>query len=165
MTMNAKKQPAKDSAKTASAKSLPISPHTPLPSPSSFPKTTLKGKEGREEDAGTRTGMERGFFESWNAAAAANGWSVAKAMTSSRSAAFKARIKNDYFRDHWQEAIERMKESSFFKGVNARSWLGDIDFFLRPDSVVKIMEGKYDDRSHNYRKPRESTDHSKGFWQ
>jgi hypothetical protein len=66
-----------------------------------------------------------------------------QSVTTKRKAALSSRMKDPYFRDHWQEAISKIGESEFLKGNNDRGWRADIDWFLRPDSVTKIMEGKY----------------------
>ena len=34
--------------------------------------------------------------------------------------------------------------SPFCLGAGSRGWKADIDWFLRPDTVTRIMEGKYD---------------------
>jgi len=34
-------------------------------------------------------------------------------------------------------------DSPFLLGENDRGWRADIDWFLRPDSVTRILEGKY----------------------
>jgi hypothetical protein len=64
--------------------------------------------------------------------------------TKKRATAFKERIKDPHFRDNWAAGLERMKSSLFCQGHNDRGWKADIDFFLRPDTLAKILEGKYD---------------------
>jgi len=41
-------------------------------------------------------------------------------------------------------AINKMAACPFLLGQNQRRWRADIDWFLQPDSVAKILEGKYD---------------------
>lgn len=43
----------------------------------------------------------------------------------------------------------RIQKSSFCQGKNDRGWVASFDWFIRPDTVVKIMEGKYDDHIVN----------------
>jgi hypothetical protein len=39
-----------------------------------------------------------------------------------------------------------MAASKFCCGDSDRGWSADIDFFLKPDTHVKVNEGKYDDK-------------------
>lgn len=66
--------------------------------------------------------------------------------TAKRKVAAKARWADKYWRENWREAVERAAGSSFLTGQNDRGWVMDLEFFLRPDTVTKILEGKYDDR-------------------
>lgn len=65
-------------------------------------------------------------------------------VTSKRREKIAARWRETFFKAHWKEAIEKAKKSAFLRGENDRKWKADIDWFLRPDSVTKIVEGKYD---------------------
>lgn len=66
--------------------------------------------------------------------------------TSKRQTAFRQRWKNPAWRDSWRQAIARAAASEFCRGVNDRAWLADLEWFLKPDTVTKLIEGKYDDR-------------------
>lgn len=66
--------------------------------------------------------------------------------TAKRKIAAKLRWMDEHWRSHWREAAERARESAFLSGRNDRGWVMDLEFFLRPDTVTKILEGKYDDR-------------------
>ena len=46
-------------------------------------------------------------------------------------------------------ALDRVRSSSFCRGQNDRGWRADLDWFLRPDTVTKLLEGKYEDRNGN----------------
>ena len=71
--------------------------------------------------------------------------SECKVITDKRKVALKSRLQDAYFQKHWLQAIVKVRASAFCLGKNERGWKADIDWFLRPDSVPKIMEGKYDD--------------------
>lgn len=47
----------------------------------------------------------------------------------------------------WGEIFERMKASSFIQGDNDRNWIADFDWLLQKDSIDKLFDGKYDNRS------------------
>ena len=69
-------------------------------------------------------------------------------MTAKRKTALAARWREPFWRDHWRQALERAGPSTFLRGSNDRNWVIDFEFFLKPDSVAKILEGKYDNRTH-----------------
>jgi hypothetical protein len=78
-------------------------------------------------------------------------WNAAPCVKCSRVAGKRrivltARNRDPYFREHWRAAISRVADCQFLRGENDRGWVADVDWFLRPDTVLKIMEGKYDDR-------------------
>lgn len=65
-----------------------------------------------------------------------------------------ARIKNEYFREHVVEAVEKMGASAFCNGNNDRKWTATIDFLLANDNnFVKALEGRYDDRGNENEDP------------
>lgn len=69
-----------------------------------------------------------------------------RSCTNKRKTSFTARMKDQFFRENWKAGIDRIAASDFCTGKNSTGWRADIDFFLRDGSLVKIMEGKYDNR-------------------
>ena len=63
-------------------------------------------------------------------------------LTNKRRAALVQRIQ-DYGIDDCVKAVKIANETPFMTGKNDRGWKADIEFFLRPDSIAKILEGKY----------------------
>lgn len=60
-----------------------------------------------------------------------------------RTKSLKLRSLDPYFLNHWKEAMEVMKSSKFHRGEDGdRGWIATVDWFLKPDSVVKLMERK-----------------------
>jgi hypothetical protein len=66
-----------------------------------------------------------------------------------------------------KKAIDRIVVSDFCNGKGERGWEADIDFLLRPDTITKILEGKYDNQTTtfaSYEQRTESDSNSlKGF--
>lgn len=97
----------------------------------------------------------------FNAVAAPLKLSTCQKLSPKRLQACKARI-----RDHGLEAIltaiQRIPDSSFLCGRSGNWGGANIDFLLRPDSVTKILEGRYDDRTAN-RTGQSADDHRDGF--
>jgi hypothetical protein len=53
-----------------------------------------------------------------------------------------------FFVDNWQDAVKKIGSIPGLCGKSGDgTWRADVDWFLRPDSIVKIMEGKYDNWS------------------
>jgi hypothetical protein len=69
-----------------------------------------------------------------------------KSLTKSRRDSLNARLKETFFLENWKEALEKIKVSRFCNGINDRKWKADFDWFLRPDTIAKIIEGKYDNK-------------------
>lgn len=90
------------------------------------------------------------FLEAWNAV---KGVLRAKMMTGNRMKHFRARVSSAWWVEHWREALARLPKLRFCTGDNRRGWMADIDFFLRPDTVTKILEGRYDDERERSREP------------
>lgn len=70
----------------------------------------------------------------------------AKALSKGRLKHLTERLKENPDLDYWRGVIERIAASDFCNGKNDRGWKADIDFLLRPDTHVKVIEGKYDNR-------------------
>ncbi len=82
-------------------------------------------------------------FEAWNEI---KGVTHARQMTDNRKKSLRARLADSTWCQNWKPAMSRVAKSAFCTGANDSGWRADIDWFLRPDTVTKVMEGKYDDR-------------------
>lgn len=91
-------------------------------------------------------------IEKFNSVAEPLKLSVCRKLTPTRRKACQARIRNDGL-DAILRAIERIPKSAFLRGETGNWGGANIEFLLRPDSVTKILEGKYDDRD----KPQRSS--------
>jgi len=63
-------------------------------------------------------------------------------LTDKRRKALLQRIA-DYGIDDCIKAVEIAARTPFCLGQNNRGWRADFDFILKPDSIAKILEGKY----------------------
>lgn len=55
----------------------------------------------------------------------------------------------------WVEVVSRLAGSEFCNGKNDRGWIANFDFFLRPETGPKALEGAYDNREkfrHDFQK-------------
>jgi hypothetical protein len=88
------------------------------------------------------------FADIWNSF---DDFSSCLAVKKTRLASFRARMKDKHWRENWREALVRIAKSDFCCG-RVNGWKADVDWFLRPDTVTRILEGKYD----NKHAPKES---------
>lgn len=92
-----------------------------------------------EADASPPSVLFREFLSAWN------GTMKQKCeSTKNRTNAFRSRIRSPVWADCWRTALAKIPSSPFCMGDNDRGWVADIDWFLRPDTVQRILEGKYD---------------------
>ena len=111
------------------------------------------GLEGKGKEQGTGNGREQGMeaksapageedevFKLWNSFDQLT--KIAK-VSKERKAKAKTRLGDPFFRERWKEAIALIHASPFLLGHNDRGWRADIDWFLKPESLTRIIEGKY----------------------
>lgn len=70
-------------------------------------------------------------------------------LSPDRLTAAKARLRDPFFVANFEPAIKRIGASAFCLGSGPNSWLATFDWLLRPGTVAKVMEGKYDNRNAN----------------
>lgn len=80
----------------------------------------------------------------WNSIAEECGIPQARELTPPRKQAIRSRWSDSSWRASYAEAMSRIRGSPFLRGNNNRGWRADFDWFLKPGSVTKIIEGKYD---------------------
>jgi hypothetical protein len=74
-------------------------------------------------------------------------------MTPARRKALLARLKDDWWLKNWRESLSVGSQSEFLRGQNDRGWKIDFEFFLKPETVTKIIEGKYSDSTPKRKDP------------
>ncbi len=79
---------------------------------------------------------------------------VSHTLTDSRRSKLQARWKDAEFRTRWREAIDRIGSSDFCRGLNDRGWKCSLDWFLKPDTFTKVLEGNYDNHKNPARPAR-----------
>ena len=116
--------------------------NTPLPptggttpaSPDSLP-----GVEAPDPAQPTRFATE--VRDAWNEMAREAGLPLCRDLTRDRQRKIAARSREHFWRDNWRAALAALPRDDFRCGREAgKTWKADIDYFLRPDSVAKILE-------------------------
>lgn len=67
-------------------------------------------------------------------------------LTDRRKRTLRARWKHCSNLEEWQSYFKKAGESNFLSGQNDRGWTADFDFLINESNMVKVLEGKYDNR-------------------
>ena len=100
---------------------------------------------GAGDPAAVAPEIEGSLVEEWNTLASAHGLVQCKTLGKKRQQALRVRWKEPFWREHYREALARLATIRWVRGENKRHWRADLDWFLRPDTVTKLVEGGYDD--------------------
>lgn len=122
----------------------PNAPNPTQPNPTQPEKTSSSDEGGSlsrtEQINGQPKERSVEVFDYWNGVKELPG---IKAYSPDRKRHLEARMKESFFRNNWKKAIDQIPKLPFLMGMNERGWRADIDWFLKPGSVGKIIEGKY----------------------
>lgn len=69
-------------------------------------------------------------------------------IKNNRATLLKARLK-EYGQNSIYQCIEHIKESSFLRGQNNRSWIISFDWLIKPNNYIKVLERNYADKEVN----------------
>lgn len=69
--------------------------------------------------------------------------SEAISLSEGRKRAWKSRWRDKPDPEYWKQVVVRMSKSAFCRG-EVNGWKASIDFLLRPETHIKVMEGQYD---------------------
>ena len=111
------------------------SPFLPNPDPNPTPDPSPK-----KETAKTRSPLSR-IVDEWNNLPGV--CRVRPPISDSRRRAMGARLLMRGWVEALPDAFEAIRGSPFCQGENERNWRATIDWFLRPDTVTKLIEGQY----------------------
>lgn len=118
-------------------------------------ETTSDAREEADEPPDLISAAEAELRDAWNALDGV--CPIRGRISGERAESLKARLADTDWRDTWREAIDRVAESPFCCGENDRGWKATLDWFLRPDTVQKLIEGHYDfgkERQRNGHQPK-----------
>jgi hypothetical protein len=81
------------------------------------------------------------FLLAWNAI---EGIKHVNIINDARRAKLRKRWLEEYFRANWRAALAKIPTIPGLLGYNDRGWVADIEWFLRPHTVPRLLEGSYD---------------------
>lgn len=70
-----------------------------------------------------------------------------------RKAAARARWREKPEPEYWAEVVQRIATSDFCRGGGATGWKANFDWFLKPDTHIRVSEGTYDDKKKHKNQP------------
>lgn len=84
----------------------------------------------------------------WNEIAPKATWPEARFLTQSRRSAMRRALKDYGGLLGWRKQLERAATSDFLTGKSSRdpkhaNWRPDLDWFLKPANIVKVLENKF----------------------
>lgn len=68
-------------------------------------------------------------------------------LSERRRRAIGARMRAGYTLEDFKKLFEKAEQSEFLKGKNGRDWRADFDWLLKDANIVKVLEGRYDERT------------------
>jgi hypothetical protein len=112
--------------------------------PSDYPRLEeIRLEENRREEYVDKVDPSA-LFSLWNEKA--KNLPKANKLSAQRRRHAKSRLLENPDIAYWGEVISRMADSKFCNGAGSTGWIADFDFFLKPETHLRVMEGKYDDR-------------------
>jgi uncharacterized phage protein (TIGR02220 family) len=69
-------------------------------------------------------------------------------LTDARKKVIRTRLKDNFWQENWRVAIDKCHESRFCMGQGNKGWIADLDWFLSPEIVTRLIEGKYSDQGN-----------------
>ena len=111
-----------------------------------------KNESNKNENSSTTEKVEKEFIDTVIKKWTDIGLNTVRNIKGKRLDSLHARIK-EYSKDDVLTVIENVKYSDFLKGNNNRNWTADIDWILKPNNFIKVLEGNYNkDKEHVKRK-------------
>ena len=76
-------------------------------------------------------------------------------MTEKRWSMLQVRLR-EYGEGSFKTIIENVNASAFLKGQNDRGWMATLDWVIKPNNYVKVLEGNYSDTKKTSGKNKEN---------
>lgn len=100
----------------------------------------------------------------FNEMAERTGLAKVQKMNKARNGQLRGRLEDLGGLDGWKDALGKIEASHFLTGRNGGRWKATFDFIIRESSIIKIMEGNYE-QSNNAGGTGRDTAHSRYFQQ
>ncbi len=110
-------------------------------SPSLLPEAPLRERQDSSRDRLQEA--QQALEAAWHAVP---GLPRIRSWSQKRKAALRSRLRDSAWLAQALQALQRIEAGKcpFLLGENQRGWVANLDWFLKPDSVIRILEGHYD---------------------
>jgi hypothetical protein len=136
-TANAKRQKRHRERRRSNAK---VTPRSSCSSSTSVMSTSETGVSDPRPPSASEKQCDA-VLAAWNELASRHGLPTVRKLTPKRTKTLKARLRDPDWRASWAEALAEIPKSSFLTGE--KGWRANFNWFLRPDTVTRILEGDY----------------------
>lgn len=111
------------------------------PEPASGKQTAISK---RQQTDATKPTIDQ-VCKAWNETARATGMRECLSISPKRRQSIASRLKDKFWVQNFRAALGELEQGRcrFAQGHNDREWIGNIDWFIRPGTVAKILEGQY----------------------
>jgi hypothetical protein len=99
---------------------------------------------GRGHD---RHAIDNEVFDGWNEMAREAGLPLAVKLSLVRAKAIRRNAADAFWLQNWRKALQAISESSFCRGEVGDGWRATFDWFLKAETVLNSIEGKYANRN------------------
>ena len=103
------------------------------------PKNVKNDKKGREAVLPPLSKQATEFISEWQNYTCFEG---VRKMTDKRMKAVRLRLKDRDWSENWKAGLKKAATLKWTTGRTERRWRMTIDYFLRPDSLTKILESR-----------------------
>ena len=125
---------------------LPEIKDTPLP-PQGESATADESVEGELDIPSPKPNTPQppysAITDTWNKIASELSLPRCERLSEARRRVIRQRWKSDFWRENYLSALGLIRGSPFLRGENDRGWVANIDWFLRGETVTKLIEGAY----------------------
>lgn len=107
----------------------------------------IENKDLSKDKFVDKSTIENQLMILWNDCCNRYGFNPIRSISPKRKIAIKQRQKeNPNLITDFEKALDYISVSDFCRGNNERGWTADFDWIMKPDTINKILEGKYNNQ-------------------
>lgn len=118
------------------------------PNGESPPSPPMGGRPSRKGWSEQAVSEARAVIAAWNDTP--DVLPVVTPMGDGRKKKLRARVMNSAWCSQWRPALAKVAASDFCRGQNDRGWRASFDWFIKPETAQKLIEGQYDGKARDH---------------
>jgi len=104
-------------------------------------------EKDKDKDKDIYMSFETELLNNWNSLNKKNNKiPTIRLVSDKRKKSIKNRLQDKDFVANYKKALEMIPQSSFLTGNSDSKWIANFDWFIKPDTYNKILEGIYNNR-------------------